>query len=52
MYVQWCVKGVSGNVLTKKEDAYDLVTSGKGIPSNWLRREGQYKSGNVRKSSK
>src|SRR5262245_30070962 len=48
MYVQWCVKGISGNALTKK-DAFDLVASGRGIPSNWLRHKGSISPGEVAK---
>lgn len=41
MYIQWCVKGISGAAsgLTK-DQAFDLVKSGGGIISNWWRDKG------------
>jgi hypothetical protein len=40
MYVQWCVKGISGGAggITLNESVY-LITSGSGIVSNWWRKK-------------
>ena len=46
MYVQWCVKGISGNAISKA-DAFNLVASGAGISSNWLRHKGSISPGEV-----
>jgi hypothetical protein len=42
MYIQWCVKGIAGRSQSNsngiaKQDAFNLVSKGRGITSNWWR---------------
>jgi hypothetical protein len=53
MYIQWFVKGISGtnasspsNALTR-QSAYNLISSGGGILSNWWRKKGTITTSDV-----
>jgi hypothetical protein len=50
MYIQWCVKGISGAAPPKGitfSDAIVMIRSGSGIISNWWRKEGTISPGQV-----
>jgi hypothetical protein len=50
MYIQWCVKGISGVAGpngTTFSDAIVMISSGSGIVSNWWRQKGTISPGEV-----
>lgn len=54
MYVQWFIKGISsedaeGDLVLGAEDAFDLISSGEGIRSNWLRAKDKVYPAEVQK---